>query len=68
MTQTSASLYSRLRRWLAPLALLAAAALQPAVAQQQPQFQAINPPIATDSGNKIGTGARWAHLGHGAVP
>ena len=53
MTQTSASLYSRLRRWLAPLALLAAAALQPAVAQQQPQFQAINPPIATDSGSKI---------------
>ncbi len=53
MTQTSASLYSRLRRWLAPLALLAAATLQPAIAQQQPQFQAINPPIATDSGTKI---------------
>jgi len=42
-----------LRRWLAPLALFAAAALQPAAAQQAPQFQAINPPIQTDSGSKI---------------
>lgn len=44
---------ARLGRWLAPLALIAAAALQPAAAQQAPQFQPINPPIATDSGGKI---------------
>lgn len=47
---TPSRLTSLLRRWLAPLALLAAAALQPAMAQQ---FQAINPPIATDSGSRI---------------
>jgi thiol:disulfide interchange protein DsbA len=42
-----------LRRWLAPLMLLLGMALQPALAQQAPQFQPINPPIQTDAGGKI---------------